>query len=136
MINDPSTNALHEAKWVKFVINKDTGEPQMWGCDSCGKEPVAQQLTASPCYTTLASAVDDSDLAPFADINLLNRDHEQGLLGLNDPGVMADIWRLRVEPIHRRHLERTRALKNRIYAMADALQDDYCDNLATFHQQQ
>ena len=136
MINDPSTNALHKAKWVKFVINKDSGEPQMWGCDGRGKEPVVEQLTTSPCYTTLASAVDDSDLAPFADINLLNRDYEQGLLGLNDPGVMADVWRLRVEPIHCRHLERMRALKNCIYAMADALQDDYRDDLATFHQQQ
>ena len=42
MINDPSTNVLHEAKWVKFVVNKDTGEPQMWGSDGRGKEPVAQ----------------------------------------------------------------------------------------------
>ena len=136
MINDPRVNILHEAKWVKFVINKETREPQMWGSDGCGKEPVAQALFTSPCYTTLASAVDDTDLAPFADINLLNRDHEQGLLGINDPGVMADIWRLRTEPIHRRHLEKTQALKNRIYAMADALQDDYRDELAAFHQRQ
>ena len=136
MINDPRVNILHEAKWVKFVINKETGEPQMWGSDGRGKEPMAQRLTASPCYTTLASAVDDTDLAPLADINLLNRDHEQGLLGINDPGVMADVWRLRTEPIHRRHLERTWVLKNRIYAMADALQDDYRDELAAFHQQQ
>ena len=136
MINDPSTNVLHEAKWVKFVINKDTGEPQMWGSDGRGKEPMAQRLTASPCYTTLASAVDDTDLAPFADINLLNRSHKQGLLGLNDPGVMADIWRLRTEPIHHRHLKRKWALKNRIYAMADALQDNYRNGLAAYHQQQ
>ena len=136
MINDPRVNILHEAKWVKFVINKETGEPQMWGSDGRGKEPVAQRLTASPCYSTLASAVDDTDLAPFVDNNLLNRDHEQGLLGMNDPGLMADIWRLRTEPIYRRHLEKTQALKNRIYAMADTLQDDYHDELAAFHQQQ
>ena len=108
----------------------------MWGCDGRGKEPVAQRLMASPCYTTLASAVDDTDLAPLADINLLNRDHEQGLLGINDPGVIADVWRLRTEPIYQRHLEKTQALKNRIYTMADALQDDYRDELAAFHQQQ
>ena len=42
MINDPNVNILHEAKWVKFVINKETGEPQMWGCDGRGKEPMAQ----------------------------------------------------------------------------------------------
>ena len=136
MINDPRVNILHEAKWVKFVINKETGEPQMWGSDGRGKEPIAQALFASPCYTTLASAVDDTDLAPFADINLLNRDYEQGLLGINNPGVMADVWRLRTEPIHRQHLERMQALKNRIYAMADALQDDYRDELAVFHQKQ
>ena len=42
MINDPTTNTLHKAKWVKFVINKDSGQPMMWGCDRYSQDIVAQ----------------------------------------------------------------------------------------------
>ena len=35
-----------------------------------------------------------------------------------------------------RHLEKVHAIKNRIYALVDSLQDDYRDKLTKFHQQQ
>ena len=42
MLNDPTTNTLHKAKWVKFVIDKDSGQPMMWGYDGQGKDIMAQ----------------------------------------------------------------------------------------------
>ena len=72
IINNPTTNTLHEAKWVKFVINKDLGQPMMWGCDGCGQDIVAQKLIATPCYANISLGIDNTDLAPFTDVNMLN----------------------------------------------------------------
>ena len=99
MLNDQTTNTLHKAKWVKFVIDKDSGQPMMWGCNRQGKDIVAQQLVAAPCYTNISLRVDDTDLAPFTDVNMLNPQQEQTLWELNDYGVLADIFRLCQEPI-------------------------------------
>ena len=136
MINNPTTNTLHEAKWVKFVIDKDSGELKMWGCDGRGQDIVAQNLTAAPCYANILLGIDNTDLAPFTDVNMLNPWQEQTLWELNDYGVLADIYRLRHEPMVRQHLEKVRAIKNRIYMLVDLLQDDYRDELMEFHQQQ
>ena len=72
MINDPTTNTLHEAKWVKFIIDKDLGEPKMWGCDRRSQDIVAQNLTATPCYANISLGIDNTNLAPFTDVNMLN----------------------------------------------------------------
>ena len=55
---------------------------------------------------------------------------------LNDYSVLADIFRLHQELMVQRHLEKVHMIKNRIYALVDSLQDDYCDELMEFHQQQ
>ena len=101
MINDPTTNTLHEAKWVKFVIDKDSGQPMMWGCDGHSQDIVAQRLVAAPCYTNISLGVDDTNLAPFTNINMLNLQQEQTLWELNDYRVLADIFRLCHEPMVR-----------------------------------
>ena len=72
MINDPTTNTLHKAKWVKFVIDKDLGQPMMWGCNRHSQDIVMQQLIATPCYVNISLGVDNTDLALFTDVNMLN----------------------------------------------------------------
>ena len=99
MINNPATNTLHEAKWVKFVIDKDLGEPKMWGCDRRGQDIIAQNLTAARCYANISLGIDDTNLAPFTDVNMLNPQQEQTLWEINDYGVLADIFRLCHEPM-------------------------------------
>ena len=136
MLNDPTTNTLHEAKWVKFIIDKDLGQPMMWGCDGQGKDIMAQWLIAALCYANISLRVDNTDLAPFTDVNMLNPWQEQTLWELNDYGVLANIFRLHQEPMVWWHLEKVHAIKNQIYALVDSQQDDYCDELTEFHQQQ
>ena len=136
MINDPTTNTLHKAKWVKFIIDKDSGQPMMWGCDRCSQDIIAQKLIAAPCYADISLGIDNTDLAPFTDVNMLNPRQEQTLWDLNDYRVLADIFRLRHEPMVQWHLEKVHAIKDRIYVLVDSLQDDYHDELMEFYQQQ
>ena len=101
MINDPTTNTLHEAKWVKFVIDKDSGQLIMWGCDGHGQDIIVQRLMATLCYANISLGVNDTDLAPFMDVNMLNPWQEQTLWELNNYGVLADIFRLHRKPMVR-----------------------------------
>ena len=133
MINDLATNILYEAKWVKFVIDKDSSQPMMWGCDGWGKDIVAQRLVTTPCYANISLGIDDTDLPPFTDINMLNPWQEQTLWEVNDYSVLTDIFRLCQEPMVWWHLEKVCAIKNRIYALVDTLQDNYHNELMAFH---
>jgi hypothetical protein len=70
MINNPVQNQLHEAKYMCFMMSKETGEPKIWGTNSLGKDIVGVLLAVEPCFTNMNLGVDNTDLAPFVDINI------------------------------------------------------------------
>lgn len=55
---------------------------------------MVQQLITAPCYANILLGVDNTDLAPFTDVNMLNLQQEQTLWELNDYGMLANIFRL------------------------------------------
>ena len=99
MINDPTTNLLHKAKYMRFMISKETGEPEIWGTDGIGKDIVGAPLRAEPCFVNITLGIDDTDLSELTDIHMFRQDIKSRLWAMNDYGVIADIYRLRREPI-------------------------------------
>ena len=99
MINDPTTNLLHEAKYMRFMILKETGEPKIWGTDGIGKDIVGAPLRAEPCFVNITLGINDTDLSELTDIHMFQQDVESQLWAMNNYGVIADVYRLRREPI-------------------------------------
>ena len=106
MINDPATNLLHEAKYMCFMISKETGEPEIWGTDGIGKDIVGAPLRVEPCFANVTLGIDDTDLSSLTNIHMFCQDVESWLWAMNDYGIIADVYRLRRKPILQRELEK------------------------------
>ena len=132
MINNPATNLLHEAKYMRFMISKETEEPEIWGTDGIGKDIVGAPLRAEPCFANVTLGIDDTDLSLLTNIHMFRQDVESQLWAMNDYGVIADVYRLHHEPILWRELEKRHTMKNRVYDLALALQADYTKELQDF----
>jgi hypothetical protein len=126
----------HEAKYMRFMMNKERGEPEIWGTDGLNHDIVGAPLTAEPCLANINLGIDDTDLAPFVDINMFRKDLELALWGLNDYGIIADVYRLRSEPQKRHELEKRNTIKDRVYDLAIALQADYTQDIQDFTRKQ
>jgi hypothetical protein len=94
IINDPEQNQLYEAKYMHFMMSKESGEPEIWGTNGLGKDIVGVLLAAEPCLANINLGVDDTDLAPFTDINMFCKEHKVALWGLNNYRIIVDIYRL------------------------------------------
>ena len=136
LINDPTINETHEAKYLHFAIGKESNEPQIWGTDGLGHDIVASQLTAEPCFDNVNLGIDNSDLTPLSDFNMFTKETEDLLWELHDFGVLADVHRLQRKPVLQKELEKRHTMKNRIMDLADVLQRDYTEDLQEFLRKQ
>lgn len=106
LINDPTINETHEAKYLRFAVRKESNKPQIWGTDGLGHDIVASQLTAEPCFDNVNLGIDDSDLMPLSDFNMFTKETEDLLWELHNYGVLADVHHLQCKPILRKELEK------------------------------
>jgi hypothetical protein len=126
----------HEAKYVCFMMNKERGEPEIWGTDGLNHDIVGAPLAAEPCLANINLSIDDTDLAPFIDINMFHKDLEMALWGLNDYGIIADVYCLRNELQKKCELEKRNVIKDRVYNLALTLQADYTQDVQEFTKKQ
>ena len=121
---------------MRFMVNKHDGKPEMWGTDSLGQDILGDPLFAEPRFDNIHLGVDNTDLAMFADINMLRKDEEIAIWNLNDYGVLADIHCLHQEPAKKCELEKRCTMKNHIYDLAAAFQVEYLQDVQEFHHKQ
>jgi len=122
------------AKYIQFMTDKSDGELEMWGTNGIGCKISGDPLIAEPWFNNINLGVDDTDLAVFADINMLQQDFKDAIWGLNDYGVISDIYCLYLEPTKKHKLQKHCDIKNCIYDLVAALQANYLQDIQEFHQ--
>jgi len=129
-------NMSQPAKYIRFMVNKHNGKPEMWGTDGLGLDILGDPLFAEPCFNNVHLGVDDTDLAMFADINMLRKKEEVAIWNLNNYSVLANIYCVRQEPAKKCKLEKHCTIKNCIYDLAASFQVEYLQDIQEFHHKQ
>ena len=133
LVHNPETNMSQPANYMRFMVSKHDGKPEMWGTDSLGQDILGDPLFAKPCFDNVHLGIDDTDLAMFVDINMLRKDKEVAIWNLNNYGVLTDIHCLCQEPAKKCKLEKHHTMKNHIYDLAALFQAEYLQDIQEFH---